>query len=558
MGIPFYFKHISKQYPTAVWKIKSKQTIPNKKHDSDNLYLDVNAVIHPAAQDVYQYGNPFTKRLLARSRKPDDKMVFQKTCENIAVYVDLVRPKLLYLAIDGVAGAAKQSQQRQRRFKSSYESDHKMDFDPNSITVGTEFMKKLSSYIHWFIVEKKKTQWKHMTVVFSNHFVPGEGEHKIIRFIATHHKNNEKHYIVSPDADLIMLSLQLSNVYILRENTFKFLDCKYFVIDINEIKKHITQTMSWVSDKQDNKQDDKQDNQKDDKQVCDHETLYRDYIMICCMFGNDFMCETSLHLDIDGLEILLVDCCVEGHYVVKREGVYCIENKTFQKLLENLADKEPMLILDKYKNMCQSENKNKSKLVEKCIVKTKISDEEYELNFDFDKYRLEYNNKYFDDPTEEELRTICMEYFTALTFVLRYYLQGIPSWTFSYNRYKPPLFCDLKKYILEFNNLCKFDSSKPPEPIEQLLSVMPKKSKNLIPMEYRFLYDPIDEKNDSKYVKKVKNYYPEKFEIDYDGYMKDYQGVPIIPFVDAVLLKKVYSLIEKKDKGIVYGKVQVY
>lgn len=58
-------------------------------------------------------------------------------------------------------------------------------FDTNSITPGTEFMAKVSDYLKYFIRKKVKEdpQWQHLTVIFSGHEVPGEGEHKIMDFI---------------------------------------------------------------------------------------------------------------------------------------------------------------------------------------------------------------------------------------------------------------------------------------------------------------------------------------------------------------------------------------
>jgi 5'-3' exoribonuclease 2 len=53
------------------------------------------------------------------------------------------------------------------------------------ITPGTEFMFRLSKALKLYIVERLNTspRWQNLTVLFSDAFVPGEGEHKILDFI---------------------------------------------------------------------------------------------------------------------------------------------------------------------------------------------------------------------------------------------------------------------------------------------------------------------------------------------------------------------------------------
>ena len=87
-------------------------------------------------------------------------------------------------------------------------------FHSNAITPGTLFFDRCSSRIVAFIREKLNTdpRWKDLTIIFSGHDVPGEGEHKIMDFIR-HEKHkpeydpNKKHCIYGQDGDLVMLSL---------------------------------------------------------------------------------------------------------------------------------------------------------------------------------------------------------------------------------------------------------------------------------------------------------------------------------------------------------------
>jgi 5'-3' exoribonuclease 1 len=147
------------------------------------------------------------------------------------IITQIVKPKVsVYMAIDGVAPRAKLNQQRSRRFRSAKDlaeatKDLPKDedgpnrgsasvFDSNCITPGTEFLAKVSEHIQYFIRKKLKEDpaWHGLTVIFSGHDIPGEGEHKIMQHIREmrsqpNYQPNTRHCIYGQDADLIMLGL---------------------------------------------------------------------------------------------------------------------------------------------------------------------------------------------------------------------------------------------------------------------------------------------------------------------------------------------------------------
>ncbi len=149
---------------------------------------------------------------------------------------------------------------------------------------------------------------------------------------------------------------------------------------------------------------------------------------------------------------------------------------------------------------------------------------------DFEGLKEEFYIDKLDDSSPKE---VCLEYFKGLLFVLRYYIQGMPDWHYTYKLNYTPFFTDMYKYIGKFDGEMKFDLHSPLSPFEQLLAVMPPQSAELLPECLRSLIT----EDESPII----DFYPKTFEIDYDGKRQEYEGTVILPFVDVERLKEAYN-----------------
>ncbi|KAM0817939.1 putative 5'-3' exoribonuclease 1, partial [Seiridium cardinale] len=212
--VPKFFRWLSERYP-AISQLIAENRIP----EFDNLYLDMNGIIHNC---THKDSDDATYRL-------SEKEMFIRIFNYIEHLFGTIKPqKLFFMAIDGVAPRAKMNQQRARRFRTALDAEKAREkairegvempkeepFDSNCITPGTEFMQKLTQHLKYFIAKKvsEDKDWQGCDIVLSGHEVPGEGEHKIMEYIRNakaqpDYDPNVRHCLYGLDADLIMLGL---------------------------------------------------------------------------------------------------------------------------------------------------------------------------------------------------------------------------------------------------------------------------------------------------------------------------------------------------------------
>lgn len=153
-----------------------------------------------------------------------------------------------------------------------------------------------------------------------------------------------------------------------------------------------------------------------------------------------------------------------------------------------------------------------------------------------------YNARYYDqkfgvDPSNKEFRhQVARDYVEGLAWVLLYYFQGCPSWTWYYPYHYAPFAADFVN--LEAMNI-EFEKGVPFRPFEQLMGVLPAASRHAIPE----IFHDLMTKEDSNII----DFYPEEFKIDMNGKKMAWQGIALLPFIDE---KRLLSAMATKYPGL--------
>jgi 5'-3' exonuclease len=495
MGIPSYFSYIVKNHPQII-----KQFNPNVQVQEtecfNNLYLDCNSIIYDSF-----YKMDFTNNNISRENRED--AIIQSVLSKIEEYIYTIRPSdKIYIAFDGVAPFAKMEQQRQRRYKSYYQSmisesilpkKTKDPWNTIAITPGTNFMRDLNEKtIHYFANQHEKYNVKKIIVSGSNE--SGEGEHKLFQYIRSSSEEHRgtKSIVYGLDADLIMLSmnhLSYTSIYLYREtpqfiqNISKDLEPnKSYLMDIPLLSETLAREMNMNSvgpgpgpgpDK-------------------DSDSVVKDYILLCFFLGNDFMPHfPSFNIRTGGLDKLLNAYSSSNARGMVKEGK--IQWKKVRQLVEILASQEEKYFREEQK----LRNRREKMVYQEDTPENKMRKWEAIPNYDrviekfIDPFKPFWEYRYymslFEIETEEEIREakirdICVKYLEGLEWCLKYYSTSCPDWRWSYRYHYPPLMKDLLRYIPYFEKeLVPFQRENPVTEITQLCYVLPKQSIYLLP-----------------------------------------------------------------------------
>ncbi|KAL8738071.1 MAG: hypothetical protein Q9181_001095 [Wetmoreana brouardii] len=170
-----------------------------------------------------------------------------------------------------------------------------------------------------------------------------------------------------------------------------------------------------------------------------------------------------------------------------------------------------------------------------------VTAEEAQAQMDV-KYKQKFQawkDKYYKDKfewgleNEAEMCKLTENYVQGLQWVLFYYYRGVASWPWFYGYHYSPMISDVKKGLKADMN---FQPGQPFRPYQQLMGVLPDRSKQIVPTSYHDLMTNPDSP--------IIDFYPRDFELDMNGKKMDWEAVVKIPFIDE---KRLLSAMKTRD-----------
>jgi 5'-3' exoribonuclease 1 len=527
MGVPkFYYQWVkSRRRNNLLLKYAPKYV--------SSISLDLNSLIHTAAAETYAYGenaNPARIEYVKNANPADlEADLRHNLTTKIIDLLEAVQPRdTLCIAVDGVAPQAKMAQQRQRRYRSALESKSGTKFNSNAISPGTDFMFRLDAFLQtWIRTEQRRLPPK---VIYSSHLVPGEGEHKIMDYMRSGEiKGPGAHIIFGVDADLIMLGLlsPLKDVYLIREDyqNINFNEPK--IVNIKELRAYLYEELKSQS-------------------------AVDDFIVMMFLLGNDFLPHSpALKEMVFSLELMFKaynELVLENDFKGFTQGTEILWDK-FNLFMKSIQTNESDLL----KVQHDKAPLHPFDVLDKAFIrKTEENPEEEEpeyftaeTEFSYETFRDEWYKRALTprqilnvgpllDPELYEITVGTIEemtriYLNGIAWVLRYYKLGTNSINqrYVYPYFFTPLFIDMIGVMdLDFETNTKLIETDPDfifTPLEQMLAILPLKSRNLVPNEIQACMDL-----DSSII----DMFPSEFIIDRQGTDKEHEGIVVLPFVD--------------------------
>lgn len=163
-----------------------------------------------------------------------------------------------------------------------------------------------------------------------------------------------------------------------------------------------------------------------------------------------------------------------------------------------------------------------------------------ELQKHYDQKFVQWKDKYYTEKfewglnDEEPLRGLTENYVQGLQWVLFYYYRGVASWPWYYKYHYSPMISDVKKGLKA--NM-EFKLGQPFRPFQQLMGVLPDRSKKIVPSAYHDLMSSPDSP--------IIDFYPRDFELDMNGKKMDWEAVIKIPFINE---ERLLNAMKTKDR----------
>lgn len=570
-------------------KVPVRTTRPNPNGmEFDNLYLDMNNIIHPcfhpenlaspeSYDQVFKLVFKYIDRIfsLIRPRK-----LLYMAIDGVAPRAKLnqQRARRFRTAKDASDEASKTDKLRDSCTKEGTASGTE-GLDSNVITPGTEFMELLSSALRYYINLRMNRDpgWQRIKVILSDASVPGEGEHKIMSYIRLQRNlpgfdPNTRHCLYGLDADLIMLGLASHEVHfsILREVSRQHKGLKRKNKAVHNLKQragpyrqlesHLARQKFqffnlWIL------REGLAERLKipNLRAKVDTERLVDDFVLMCIFVGNDFIPHVpSLEISEGAISLLM--------HVYRKEFIrmggyltnsFEVNLERLEHFLQAIASREVSTFKMRRKKQRTSEmgdgtgpvpdnvsveghNPENSSEKESVISSNRVASEARIV----DKVKLgevgwkeRYYNEKFEVQTDEDRESVpkhaVLKYVEGISWVMRYYYEGVCSWQWFYPYHYAPFASDLRG----LGQLkIYFSLGKPFKPLSQLMAVLPAASGQALPLFYRkLMIDPSSP---------ILDFYPTDFEIELNVGKPAWQAICKLPFIDECRLLNEISKVQ--------------
>lgn len=532
MGVPDFFR-------VVISKISDRNNkLPGK---IDVLAIDLNASFYRISEKIRQVrlarqaseaalsGIQQEPKPLILDESFYDEFIDNLTHELNGLIETAMRSgcKVLIIAIDGLAPMPKIQHQRDRRLRgvsveiesgdttvmyTKTQEEMGMLFTGNVFTPGTEFMDRIGNAINkWLRLGRD-----HLPdiIYFSDSFQPGEGEHKIYDIISERCRSGDNIVIVSPDADLVFLSM-------LRPEYRFFIYTNYLVLRKNGIglgrdnlptqPVYETPIITYVDQVLD--------------YLAKHAVEPESYAFACMMFGNDFL------PPIIGFSLAMDNC-----YDV-----------FFEKIKRRQLIQEGRILPDRVAEFLQS-------FIQESFI-SGLSQTQFQFPFklyqgSWEQFKTSWYNRAYPGATEEEAKELVDTYLRAWAWVWSYYRHGQRSvdWSFTYPWRYAPLIEDMIPIISVLSDPQKPMAYRLTSTI-QMLAVMPASNIDIVPKNYQRYFQPGSI---------IDDLHPTRFRVIREGVDKDFKGHIDLPALNYKRLLNIqnYLGIEQTTEStyqIVYG-----